>query len=563
MHVRLSWISRTSLVAASALALGLAALAQALPTATVLPDSRVEIYGGYGYFHPVDSDIGLHPYQSILALNATASVTGYFNRYLGVQVEGSYFSGSSPRGALGQCVNGACSDRDPRVYTAQAGPVFRLPLDRFVPFAHVLGGGSRISGPVLNPLTWGYGVTGGVGMDYILPYFHQTFAIRPIQADFQYSHIDYGKVSPDGNIGGVGEIYAVKLSGGVVVRFGAHSETRPVELGCTTQPGSVFIGEPVIAHASIINMPPNKHPFFTWTSTGGKVTPDESSATIDTTGLAPGDYTASSHMAYGKKASEQAICVAPFSVRAFDPPTVTCSPTPPSVIAGGTVIINSYGISPQNRPLTYSYSASAGQIVSSGPTAKLSTDGLDTTKITVTCNLVDDLGKSAIATTLVSVFKQPAPVIPQTTSLCGMSFERDRARPVRVDNEAKGCLDDIALTLNQQMNAQLFIVGNAGPNEPITAAAERTLNIRQYLMREKGIDPARIYVRVGNTPSRSVRTSLVPPGATFDAAGTTIFDEAAIKPHGQAYGTAPAPATPKPATPHHPRKHVATPPPPQ
>jgi len=556
MRHSLSRISKSSLVVASALVLGLASFGQATPTATEIPDSRADVYLGYGYFHPVNSDIGYHPYQSIANVNATLSIAGYFNRYLGLQVEGAYFSGNSARGLLGQCVNGACSDRDPRIYTLEGGPVVRFPLNRFVPYAHLLGGGARVAGPVLQPLTWGWGVTGGVGMDYVMPYFHNRFAVRPIQADFQYSRVDYGPFAASGNVGGLGEIFAYKLSGGIVARFGVPEVKRPVELGCTTQPATVFPGEMVTANASQVNMPDNKKAFYTWTASGGKITPDDSSAKIDTTGLAPGDYTVGAHLSYGKKATEQANCTAPFTVKAFEPPTITCSATPSTAVAGTTVDITASATSPQNRPLTYSYSASAGQIVGAGPTAKLSTSGVGATTITVTCNIVDDLGKTASAKAAVSVQLPPPAVVEQSQALCSMSFERDRARPVRVNNEAKGCLDDIALTMNQRTDAQLFIIGNSSPDDHAQAAAERALNIRQYLTQEKGIDPARIYVRTGNTSGRTARTVLVPAGATFNDSGTQTFDEGAVKRHGQAYGGG-RQGMPAHKTTHHHRVHHA------
>jgi hypothetical protein len=129
------------------------------------------------------------------------------------------------------------------------------------------------------------------------------------------------------------------------------------------------------------------------------------------------------------------------------------------------------------------------------------------------------------------------PVIPQTQSLCSVSFERDRKRPVRVDNEAKACLDDIALTLTQQTDAKLEVVGDASPDEKPQAAAERALNIRQYLTQEKGIDTTRIDVRVGDTSGRNAHEILVPSGATYTDSGTQAFDASTIERHGEAYGT--------------------------
>jgi hypothetical protein len=161
----------------------------------------------------------------------------------------------------------------------------------------------------------------------------------------------------------------------------------------------------------------------------------------------------------------------------------------------------------------------------------------------VTCNVVDDLGQTATSTTTVEITAPVAPVASQTQQLCSISFARDKKRPVRVDNEAKGCLDDIALTLNQQADAHLIVVGNFTPKEKEAAAAERTLNARQYLTKEKGIDPSRIEVRIGTTPGQTVDDILVPAGAVYNNIDTHPFDESSIVRHGQAYGVPHAKST--------------------
>jgi hypothetical protein len=536
-----AWIAKSLTIAACASMLGLSCSAQATRPVTDVPDSHVDFYAGYGYFQPIDSGINGFTYQKIDNFNATSNLSFYFNHYLGFQLEGVYFSGNSPRGSFGQCRGpfpGACNDRDPLVYSAEAGPVMRFPHGRWIPYTHALFGGAKINGPILQKLTWGYGLTLGGGVDYVLPYYHNRFAIRPIQADFQYSHVDYGPLQPDGIEGGVGNIKNIKLSAGLVVRFGAPSENRPVEFGCTVEPASVFPGEPVVINGSIVNLKPNHHPVFTWTTSGGRITPNDSSATINTTGLAPGNYTAAGHLSYGKKASEQAQCSGPFTVKAYDPPTVTCSASPSTVTSGGTVNISASGISPQNRPLTYSYAATGGQITGSGSSATLATAGLATSTVTVTCNVVDDLGQTASASTMVSVQKEiiPPPPLPQQSSLCPLSFERDKRQPARVDNAAKACLDDIALSLQKNSDAQLYIVANRAPAESAQVAGERALNARQYLTQAKGVETGRIFVRTGDTSGKTANTVLVPAGATFTTPGTQTIDESSIKRHGQPYG---------------------------
>jgi hypothetical protein len=513
--------------------------AQAPTTASDYPDSRLDLYGGYGYLHPFTSSVNQIPYVPVYNLNVDASAAAYFNRWLGVQIEGTYFSGSlehmpyDPKCGKSQC--------DDHFVSAEAGPIVRWPLGPIVPFVHVLGGGVRMNGPASQPITWGQGLTGGGGIDIILPFFSRRLAVRPIQADMIYAHAHFPAPPAGLNnpaVGGVGDLKAVHLSGGLVYRFGEATQTQSVMLGCTADPVSVHPGEPVTITGSTLYLNPKKKADYTWTANGGRITSSGGMATIDTAGLSPGQYTVSGHVVQGPRAGQQASCVAPFTVKPFEPPAISCSASPATVTSGTPVQINTVGTSPQNRPLTYSYTSSAGQVASNGPTATLNTAGLGAMTITIGCNTVDDLGQAATASTSVAITALPAPAIPQAQNLCSIAFTRDRRRPVRVDNEAKGCLDDIALTLRQQVDAKLVMIGNTSAEEAPTNAAERALNAREYLVREKGIDPARIELRVGDTSGRSVADVLVPTGATFNDANTQIFDESTIKRHGQAYGTA-------------------------
>jgi hypothetical protein len=514
-------------------------------------DSRVDIYGGYGYFHPFNSDIDGYQFQSVYNPNATVSVSAYFNRYFGVQIEGGYFSGSNEhKQYLPNCTGETCSQL---VYTAQGGPIVRLPLGRWVPFAHALGGGERTNGPAGQSLMWGWGVTGGVGLDYVLPFWNQHLAIRPIQADYQYSQVVYGPLLlPSGTQGGFSALNDMKLSAGLVLRLGDVEPPYPVMLGCSAQPPSVYPGDPIKVEANALHLNPKKTPVYTWASNGGRISASGPEATIDTTGLAPGEYTITGHVEEGPRARQQASCAAPFTVKAFEAPTLTCSANPSTAVSGTDIAISTVGSSPQNRPLTYSYTATAGVIASAGPTAILSTAGLSPITITVTCNVVDDLGQTAKATTDVIITAPVLPVVPQTQQLCSLAFTRDTRRPVRVDNEAKGCLDDIALTLTQQTDARLIMVGSSTPEEKPEAAAERALNARQYLVQEKGIDPSRIDLRIGGPTGKSVTDMLVPAGAVFNHQDTHTFDEKTIVRHGQAYGIPRATRTPS-------RSHASSP----
>jgi hypothetical protein len=279
------------------------------------------------------------------------------------------------------------------------------------------------------------------------------------------------------------------------------------------------------------NLNTKRKSIYSWTTSGGVVSGADSTAAISTARLAPGTYAVSGHVSQGDHVDQQAGCTAQFVVRPFDPPTIACSASSSSMMPGDSATITAQATSPQNRPLSYSFTASAGSISGTTSSASLSTSGAAPGTITVTCNVVDDLGKTATATTSVSVNAPPAPpspavtVAPQPNTLCAISFERDRKRPVRVDNEAKACLDDIALQLQHESAGKLVIVGNYGEGETPKVAAERAINERRYLTEEKGIDASRIEPRVGTATGRTATNTLVPAGATYNQGDSTAIPQ--------------------------------------
>jgi len=162
----------------------------------------------------------------------------------------------------------------------------------------------------------------------------------------------------------------------------------------------------------------------------------------------------------------------------------------------------------------------------------------------VTANVSDDKGQTASGTCSVTI-NAPAAPAPKTQTLCSINFDRDKRRPARVDNEAKACLDDVALNAQRSSDASVVVVGNATPDEqnpptpkkgrkhaavPANLAAQRAVNTKDYLVKEKGIDASRIQVRTGSAGAKEVENYLVPAGATFDTdvPGTTAVDESTV-----------------------------------
>jgi len=384
-------------------------------------------------------------------------------------------------------------------------------------------------------------MTGGLGVDFILPVQRNHLAIRPIQADFLYANANFGANTPPTNVnGGDIRLSSYRLSAGLVLRLGEMMPELPASYGCEAQPANIYPGDPVTVTGRAINLEVNKRltPVYTWSSAGGTISGKTETVMVSTGGLAAGDYTVTGRVSEGPKPSQHAECSASFRVHSYDPPSLACSASPNSILPGGFSTITAEGRSPQNRPLSYSYGTTAGQITGTGSNGTLSAADVSPGAITVSCNVVDDLGQLAKATTTVTVVAPPPPPPPPAAaarSLCSISFERDRKRPARVDNEAKGCLDDIALELNRETDATLVVVGKHDPQEKPDAAAERTLNAKQYLTQEKGIDPSRIQLRTGETAGRSADDILVPPGATWDPGGTTSFDPTRVTRHGEPY----------------------------
>jgi hypothetical protein len=540
------------LLAACAVSLGVASLGAQTPAPTApntsSPESnpsRVDIFTGYSYFgaHGRVNPVGL-PYSSINE-GAIGSGAYYFNKYFG----GEFIYANHPSGT------------NDGVSSASLGVIGRLPMENFTLFAHGLVGSERLGGPNSDvpatfehePYTWGVALTAGGGMDYDLPFFNNRFSLRLFQVDYRYMHDDFGPqgtIPTGGALGGRTNMDAIELSTGIVTHFGHIIPPPPVTYSCSVAPTTGYPGDPITATGTPLNLNPKKTATYSWTSTGGTISGTSSTANIDTKSAAPGTYTVTGHVTEGAKPGQSADCTAQFTIKPFDPPTMnSCSANPSTVDSGGSSTITASATSPQNRPLTYSYSATAGSVSGTIPTATLTAPSVaagSNSSVTVTCNVVDDLGKSDSKTATVTVNGPPLPPpppAPTASSLCSVSFERDKARPERVDNEAKACLDDVALALQRSSDAKLSLVGNEDAkeqkvdarlaklkhNKKPAAAAARAVNTKDYLVTDKGIDPSRIVLYTGTDDAQTVTTTLVPAGATNPVASDTPVDESAVK----------------------------------
>jgi outer membrane protein OmpA-like peptidoglycan-associated protein len=515
-------------VAAAASLISAGAFAQDKPAAKPPADasaSRWDIFAGYSYLapkgtvqveQPVTEVIEPVDYKSV-NVGEIFSVAYYFNKYVGAQTEfGFHEYGSGPH-----------SSNNDGFVTGSLGLIFRYPTSDITPFAHALVGAADVGGPEHEARTFGPALTVGGGLDYNTPLFNHHLAVRLFQADYEYMHADFGPVV----YGGRANINAARLSAGVVIHLGSIVPPPPVTFACSASPASVFPGDPVTITGTADLLNPKLKAVYTFSGQG--VTGSGTTATVATAALAPGSYTVKGNVSEGPKPGQSADCSASFTVKAFEPPTVSCSANPTTIKPGDTSAITATGLSPQNRPLTYAYSASAGSVSGTGTSATFSSAGAPTGTATVTCTATDDKGQTATATTPVTIeapYVAPAPV---QSALCSITFDKDKKRPTRVDNEAKACLDDIALTLQSKSDATVAVVGFSTAEEkappkhlkkgatPEDFAAQRAVNTKDYLVTEKGIDASRVAVYTGTGDAQKVEDYLVPSGATFSLDGAT------------------------------------------
>jgi len=528
------------LLAACAVSIGTLSLsAQTAPSTTAPNPSRIDIFVGYSYFgaHGQIKPAG-YKYSSVDE-GAIGSVAYYFNKYVGAEA----VTMMNPNG------------QNDGLYAGYGGVIARAPMQNYTLFAHALAGGVRLGGPnndsvgYENPYTWGSGTVVGGGMDYDIPYFGHRFGLRVFEADYRYIHVDFGPggaVNPTAPLGGRANLNAAELSSGLLYHIGHVIPPPPVTYACvlTSPTGTIYPGDVVTVTGTASMLLPKKPVTYTWTSDAGPVSGTSNVATVSST--TPGTYKVVGHVSQGAKPGQFADCApVTFTVTDFEPPTVGCSANPSTVKAGDPSIITAAGVSPQNRPLTYSYSASAGSISGNTGTATLNTAGAAPgSTISVTCHVMDDKGKTASQQTTVTVESVPV-VTPTTKSLCTITFDKDKMRPTRVDNEAKACLDDIALSAQRDSTAKLAIVGNSEPvkvigkktpkkeeiasKETVKKAAERAVNEKEYLVVDKGLDASRISVYTGTAGTNTSATTIIPAGATLDSTGFTPVDESVVK----------------------------------
>ena len=204
------------------------------------------------------------------------------------------------------------------------------------------------------------------------------------------------------------------------------------------------------------------------------------------------------------------------------PPTVSCAAARAEILPGETVTITATGADPENGPLTYDWTATGGHVTGNGAGATLDFTGTTPpATASITVRVTDDHGNTATSDCTVRLL---APAKPAAAVSCTAgSFPRNFSRLSNVD---KACLDDVAQRLSADPRAHVVVIGHADAHETSkTVAQARADAVREYLVKERSIDPSRVTTRsAGKTKplagadaagNRRVEVWFVPDGATI------------------------------------------------
>jgi len=538
-------MKKTSTLFALLIFIGAIAVAQEIP--------KVEIYTGYSFLRVNSATI----VPAFTANGGIGTLQYNFNKNFAITGDfGGYHNGN---------ISGF--ELDQTAYSYLFGPKLMVhKQSRISPFIETLFGGVHdtrsftrpplpsqpIAGTTPPPSgKFGnsqdaFGMAIGGGMDVKLG---RHVALRPIQLDYFLTRFQplffagLGEFNRDRNQNNL------RYSAGLNFLLGGGTPPAPIA-SCSGTPNELLPDDPpVTASVNTTNFN-SKHPLtYNWSSTGGQVTGNGSSAKIDVNGLTPGSYTVTSDVSDPKqKSNNRASCTTAFTVKPPQAPTVACSANPSSVQAGSNtpVQLMARGTAPDGRPIqSRNVTANLGTIrqgeTSKGDavgswvsTATLDTSGVNSGPIEVNVAVTDSRGLSGSCIARVDVQPLPAPPPPVTESLVSTCNFSNARNPTHVDNECKANLDDLAVRTQKEPDGKLVFVGFANPDEQSNQlGAIRAVKAKDYLTEGEGqqkVDPSRIQVLEGAPGAQKVDLYWVPGNGNFtQQANTTPVDEAQIK----------------------------------
>jgi hypothetical protein len=386
----------------------LLALALISSSAIAQSDSnpKWDLFAGYQYLHPG----GTVPAAGSTPSTATPYIFPDLAKGIGGALTYNFDSHWGLEGDFGYNRN---TDQIASEWTASAGPRFIVRTDTAAYFLHALGSFNRVTYDAGTITHNGLGGIFGGGMDLPLT---KTFSWRVFEADYVVGRHNFSSLAgaqfpslARPTFGGV------RLRTGIVINWGGAEPVAPTA-ACTLQPTEVMVGEPITATVAASNFNPKHTVAYSWSGTGGQVTGKDTTAAIDTANAAPGSYAVTAHVTDAKaKKNGEASCSANYSIKPLppkNPPTMSVSASPASVVAGGPVSLTASCTSPDSVPVSVaSWTSTGGSVSGSGNSATLSTAGVAPGSVTVGATCTDSRGLTGQATAQVAVENPPPPPV--------------------------------------------------------------------------------------------------------------------------------------------------------
>ena len=366
-----------------------------------------------------------------------------------------------------------------------------------------LGGGRFILpfGEKASVTVAGDAGAGGSNLDYqLLGLMNFNFTPKlGLAVGWRYLDVDY---TPTTN-----QFVYDTITSGAIAGFGFNFGGKPPvppTVSCSASPSQVFPGDPVTLTATPEGLNPKLNTVYAWSGDG--VTGNGPTASINTAALNPGTYSVRGSLKEGKHGKEGekpwqvAGCSATYTVKEFEAPTLSCSASPTDLKPGDSSTITAQGVSPQNRPLTYSYQASGGTVSGTGTSATYSSAGASTGSMQITCSVADDKGHTATANASVNVQAPPPPPPPPPPSLLLHSVFFPTALPneKRPEKGLAASQEEILTTLATDFknylqvkpDARLTLTGHADPrggDEYNKALSERRVGTVKHFLVDQGV----------------------------------------------------------------------------
>jgi outer membrane protein OmpA-like peptidoglycan-associated protein len=394
------------------------------------------------------------------------------------------------------------------ITTVSVGPRFMWRTDDANFFLHALVGLNRLSVAGLSQPN-GVGMLLGGGME--LP-ITKNVAFRIFQVDYVWAQQHYtNEASPSFPSLRRPAEEGVRLRTGLTFSWGGAPEAVP-SASCSVQPTEVMVGEPITASVSASNFNP-KHPLtYNWSGNGGQVSGKDTSATIDTNNVAPGSYAVTAHAVDPKsKKNNEASCTANYTVKPLppkNPPTMSLSANPTSLVPGGTVNLSANCSSPDSVPVSVAnWTSTVGTVSGTANSATLNTAGLPPGPVTVSATCTDSRGLTGQASTQITIENPPPPPVDKALEarLALHSVYFPTAQPSPKDpkggllpSQQKILLNlatDFKKYLENKPDTHLVLEGHAdtrGPAAYNQALSERRVERVKSFLVEQGVPEANI-----------------------------------------------------------------------